>query len=279
MAVVALLFLFGIAIGSFLNVVILRYDGERFFNFGRLGGRSACLGCRGQLRWYELVPVVSFIIQGGKCRLCRARISWQYPVVEILTGGAFVISYLYFSAQYSFPYAHPHLWLMVVGWTVIFVCMIALSVVDVRMMLIPDELTAIIAAVGVMFGFANSGSFLGNYTALFPQFAHPLISHVIGGIAGFTLLGAITLVSRGKAMGMGDVKLAGAMGLVLGFPDIYFALALGFLLGGVFSAGLLVRMSRYGMKTMVPFGPFLVLGFFAFVFFGHSLVEWYVSLI
>ena len=288
----ALFSVFGLAIGSFLNVAILRYGGESFFSVGRLGGRSSCPRCKRQLRWYELVPVLSFAVQGGKCRGCRSRISWQYPAVELATAGAFFLASSVLYSHYSFPDLHPYRIPMVVGWAAIFASLIALSAVDIRMMLIPDELTILIAAVGLAFGFADSGffgstpyfdSFLGNYSFLFPQFGNPFISHIIGGVAGFALLGAIALVSRGRAMGMGDVKLAGAMGLVLGFPDIYFALALGFLLGGAWSAVLVVsslfRGGRTGMGTMVPFGPFLALGFLAHVLFIHPLVTWYFALL
>ena len=290
MAIGAFLFLFGLIIGSFLNVAVLRYDGSRFFRFSRLGGRSACPGCHTHLRPYELIPVFSFFLQAGRCRTCRMRISWQYPLLELAAGFAFLLPYLCLLPHYSFPEAHPFAFAMVAGWILVFVCLAALSAVDIRMMLIPDELTATIAATGLMFAVSDGGffsapfpdSFLGNYASLFPAPFGMFGSHFLGGIFGFAALGAVSLLSRGRAMGMGDVKLAGAMGLVLGFPDIMFALALGFLLGGAFGIGYLVRLrggAAAGMKAMVPFGPFLALGFVAFVLFGHALFGWYFALL
>ena len=125
-------------------------------------------------------------------------------------------------------------------------------------------------------------SFLGAYSALFPQLASPFLNHFAGALFGLALLGLIVLVSRGRAMGMGDVKLAGAMGLILGFPDIIFVLALSFFVGGIWSAGLLLaRFTRRKetMKTMIPFGPFMVAGFFIHIFYIEKLMAWYFALL
>ncbi len=282
MLVIAVVFLFGAAIGSFLNVVTMRYDGEKpFFSVSVWGGRSACDGCGKQLRWFELMPIASFIFQGGKCRRCGTQLSFHYPVVEILSGLIFLLPFLYFMPHYSFPVANPYaLWLSF-GFGVIALSMLALSAVDMRLMLIPNELSIIIGLIGIAFSFMGSGSFLGNYAEIFPAFS-PLASHIFGGVFGFAFLGAITLFSRGRAMGMGDVKLAGAMGFVLGLPDIVFSLTLGFLVGGFFGIALILLnrgMRKKTLKMHIPFGPFLVIGFWVHIFFGHSLVEWYFSLI
>jgi leader peptidase (prepilin peptidase)/N-methyltransferase len=180
---------------------------------------------------------------------------------------------------------------MASGWLIIMLAAIAIAAVDIRLMLIPDELTAVLAAVGLAFMVLNVGyapsmpyhdSFLGNYASLFPVFASSIVNHLAGAVLGAGLLGALLLASRGRAMGMGDVKLAGAMGLILGLPDIFFALALSFVAGGAWSAYLLLfrrAALSSGAKTMVPFGPFLILGLFAHVFFGHALFAWYFSLL
>ncbi len=287
MVLLAILFAFGIAIGSFLNVLILRYEGEGLFSPSRLSGRSMCPHCHGQLAWHDLIPVLSFAWLMGRCRLCRARISFQYPLVELATAFAFVLLATHFYPHYLFPDPHPYPFLMAAGWGVILVSLIALAAIDMRLMLIPNELSGLIAMVGIAFAAldqaaAFSDSFLGNYAFLFPHTSQPLLDHVAGGAIGLALLGLIVLLSRGRAMGMGDVKLAGAMGLVLGFPDIVFALAFSFLAGGAWGVGLvLLRLgrARATMRSMIPFGPFLVAGFLVHIFFGHALFAWYFSLL
>ncbi len=287
MVPLAILFAFGLAIGSFLNVVVVRYRGDGFFSLSRISGRSMCPRCHARLAWYDLVPVLSFAWLRGQCRSCRAPISFQYPLVELATGFAFVLAASYFHLHYLFPVAHPYALLFAFGWGVVMVALIALSAVDMRLMLIPNELSGTIAFVGLIFAALHevagfSDSFLGNYASLFPRASEPFLNHALGGAAGLALLGSIVILTRGRAMGMGDVKLAGAMGLVIGFPDIVFALAFGFLAGGAWGIGLVLARSgeaRATMKSMVPFGPFLVLGFLAHVFFGHALFAWYFSLL
>jgi leader peptidase (prepilin peptidase) / N-methyltransferase len=276
------LFAFGLAIGSFLNVVIFRYDGEQpLFSFKGLGGRSHCMACKAQIKWYDLVPVFSYVFLRGKCRACKAHISPQYPLVELLTAAAFLLPALFFYPHYSFPVMHPYAAALAALWLPVIALMIILAGVDMRLMLIPDETVIGLSLVGFALS-SYADSFLGAYAVLFPQFAHSFLNHLAGGLFGLALLGLIVLVSRGRAMGMGDVKLAGAMGLILGFPDIVFALALSFLIGGIWSAGLL--LARWGrgaatMKTMVPFGPFMVLGFFIHIFYIEKLMAWYFALL
>ena len=281
-AIPFILFAFGIAIGSFLNVVIFRYDGERpLFSFKGLGGRSHCMACKAQLKWYDLIPVFSYLFLRGKCRACKVRISPQYPLIELLTGAAFLLPALFFYPHYSFPVAYTYPALMASLWIVVIVLMIILAVVDMRLMLIPDETVIGLSLVGLALA-SYSDSFLGAYAALFPQFTNPFLNHIAGGVFGLALLGFIVIASRGRAMGMGDVKLAGAMGLIIGFPDIVFALALSFLVGGIFSMGLLALRFGKGhttMKTMVPFGPFMVAGFFIHIFYMEKLMAWYFVLL
>ncbi len=287
MVSLAILFIFGLAIGSFLNVVIVRYAGDDFFSLPRISGRSMCPHCHSQLAWHDLVPVLSFLWLSGACRFCRARISFQYPVVELLTGFAFVLTASYFYPHYLFPSVHPYALLMAFGWGAVLLALIAISAVDMRLMLIPNELSGIIAFIGLIFAALNqvagfSDSFLSNYVFLFPHAVQPFFNHAFGGIVGFAFLSTIVLFSRGRAMGMGDVKLAGAMGLVVGFPDIIFALAFSFLVGGIWGLGLVLlraRRARDTMRSMIPFGPFLVAGFLVHAFFGHALFAWYFSLL
>lgn len=266
MNIIALSFnaLTGLIVGSFLNVLAVRYrEGDGVFTLRRAGGRSRCPHCGKRLGWQELIPVISFVVQAGRCRSCRARLSWQYPAVELATAAAFLVPY----------YTELSWW-----WVLVAVLMILLSAIDARLMIIPDGINAALAGIGVLIALTGSQSFLGSYAAVFPGFPSVLVNHAAGGVIGFVALLLVVLTSRGKAMGMGDVKLAGAMGIILGFPDIFFALAWGFLAGGAWSAMLLL-LRRTGLQTMVPFGPFLVAGFWAHVFFTASFLKWYFSLL
>lgn len=275
----ALFGILGLAVGSFLNVVAMRYKGEgRLFDINRLDGRSYCPQCHRQLRWFELIPVISFLIQGGRCRSCGNKISWHYPIVEAVTAGSFLLPLLYFYPHYSFPVEHPYKEILSQGWLLVALSMILLSAIDLRLMIIPNQITLLLAVIGAVFAVADSGSFLGAYAPLFPIFGNSFSVHAVGAVAGYILLGAVAAASKGRAMGMGDVKLAAAMGLILGFPDILFAFALAFLVGGLWSAGALL-FGKAGIKTLVPFGPFLVLGFWLHIFFTPTFLNWYFSLL
>ncbi len=269
------LFVFGLMVGSFLNVVGLRYQKQS------LGGRSFCPHCKKKLNWFELIPLLSFVIQLGKCRGCRKKISWQYPIVELITGFIFLLP-LYFYNYYYFP---PHAyreWLALI-WLLIALAMLVLSVIDWRQMIIPDGINIFLAVMGFVLMFLGSTSFLRNYSEwLAPSRVEGLagifINHFLAGFIGTAFLGIIVLLTWGRAMGMGDVKLAGAMGLILGWPDITLALCLSFLVGGVW-ASILLLLRKKKLKTMVPFGPFLVTGFWLEIFFGHQILNWYFSFI
>src|SRR3989344_7143194 len=128
--------IFGLAIGSFINVIAIRYRGEgRLFDLSRLDGRSHCPKCNAQLKWYELIPVISFIIQGGRCRSCGKAISWQYPIVELITAGAFLLPLFYFYPLYSFPTEQPYGTVLAHLWLAVALCMILLSLIYLRLMI------------------------------------------------------------------------------------------------------------------------------------------------
>lgn len=257
------LFLFGIAIGSFLNVVALRYDGEHFlFSTKRLGGRSHCPHCKKTLRWFELIPLASFAMQGGRCRHCRARIGWQYPAVELISGVIFVA-------------VHSVLWI------VAFEILLLVAYVDILLGIIPDELNVMLTAVGIVAvwfvsqntGIGNLSSF-GPYASIFGLQANLWINHAVAAVFGAAFFGAIILATRGKGMGMGDMKLAFPLGLLFGWPDILIISMLAFIIGGVFGLALIVA-GKKTMKSAVPFGPFLVVASAVAFFAGSSLFAWY----
>ena len=231
--------------GSFLNAVIYRLDsGESIVK-----SRSHCPKCGHVLAWYELVPIFSFVIQGGKCRECKSNISWQYPLVELATAILFVLV-LYHNLPLLYTLTISSL-------------LIVIFVYDLKHYIIPDKI--IYPAILV------SGIFVWQHTTYNIQYT------IYAAIGASVFFAAMFFASRGKWMGFGDVKLAFFMGLFLGWPDILVGLFAAFMLGGIIGMGLIV-CGKKTMKSQVPFGPFLVTGTFIAMFLGNKIMEWYLSL-
>ncbi len=279
------LFIFGLLVGSFLNVVSLRYlPGNRLLDLKIINGRSKCLSCRKKLVWYELIPILSFIIQRGRCRACSKRLSLQYPVVEFLSGLIFLlvsIKILNFQLLiFNFQL------LVVIVWIAIFLLFLLLSVIDFRRYIIPDQINLSLAFLGVILVLLSlltingQQSFLGHYAYLFGSislFEITWFNHFFAALLAVIFFWLIIFFSRGKAMGWGDLKLAGALGLIFGWPDIIMTLMLSFLIGGIFSSVLLIK-GKKKMKDAVPFGPFLVIGSALTFFLGFQIIDWYFKL-
>ncbi len=287
------LFIFGLAVGSFINVIALRYRPTfKLLNFGTLklwiGGRSKCPICRKQLVWYELIPIFSFIFQKGKCRHCGHKLSLQYPTIEILSGLIFVF----------IPLSLAKLPLLVVGcWLLIFILFLLLSIIDFRQSIIPNQINLSLAVLGIiilvikLFSYSVIGlpiqSFLGHYALLFDfNFLNNLITnnsiiliinHFFAAVMAMLMFGALIIFSRGRAMGWGDFKLVGALGLIFGWPDILMVLVLAFVIGALFSIILLIQKKKK-IKEAVPFGPFLAIGASLTFFFGYQIIDWYFKL-
>lgn len=271
-----ILFLFGACVGSFLNVVIFRYDPEKTNLIGKhLGGRSKCRSCGKTLRWFELIPIFSFFAQRGRCRGCLARISWQYPIVECLSGLIFVAAYFEWGLTLK---------ALLIG--LFALSLLILSFIDFYFQVIPDELNLFIGFLGLLFVVFGAwvkafgpteGSFIGYYASLFGFRGNIWVNHLAGAlIPGLFFIGLI-IITRGKGMGEGDAKLAFSAGLFLGWPDIAIALILAFIIGGAAAAISLVSR-RKKMKDCLPFGPFIALGILLIVFLGFNMFNGYLRI-
>lgn len=250
-------FIFGLAVGSFLNSVIYRLQtGESF-----LRGRSHCPYCKHQLSWQDLIPVLSFLVLKGRCRYCRQKISWQYPLVEIITGILFV---LIWQNQLTGGF-----WgILNSGYLlVISSLLIIIFVYDLKHYIIPDSViySAIILAFFYrLLEILKAGNLNHFFSPIFSAF-----------LASVFFL-AIFLISRGRWLGFGDVKLAFLMGLFLGFPNILAALFFAFVSGAIIGTGLIFS-GKKTLKSEVPFGPFLIAGTFVVLFFGKEIINWYLN--
>lgn len=266
-----LIFLTGLTVGSFLNSVIYRLVLPDFSwkNLGGLKTRSYCPNCRHTLSWHDLIPIFSFFVLKRKCRYCSQKISWQYPLVELATAVIFLLIFLTFLRTNNFTYAYllVHLFFLFL----VSCFLIIIFVYDLKHYIIPDKVVYPAILVSGIWYFV-SGIFFNVYTKY--EILNTIYSAL--GVGAFFL--AIVLVSRGKWMGMGDVKLAFLIGLFLGWPNIIIALFLAFLTGAIIGLGLIIA-GKKSMKSEVPFGPFLVAGTFAALFWGDKIISWYFSLL
>ena len=240
------LFLLGLCVGSFLNVVIARVPEGRSI----VGPGSACPRCSTPIAWYDNVPLLSFALLRARCRKCGEPISWRYPVVELVTGLLFVLAL----AERGLTIDLIPALLLVSG-------LVAITGIDLDHQLIPD----VISIPGIVVGLAVS-TLTGR-----PGWLDSLVGVVIGG--GIFLL--IIVASRG-GMGGGDMKLGAMLGAFLGWKLVLVAILIAILAGGVFAIVVLL-LRRKGRKDAVPFGPFLALGGVVSLFWGESLLAWYLG--
>jgi len=244
--------------------------------------------CEKTLRWYELIPVVSFFAQIGRCRGCGAKISWQYPLVELAAGFTFLLPLYFSSGLLGFGASLTPSYYLIFSaiWIAIFLIFILIWAIDHKFYIIPDELNIFLAVLGVLLIAENSfynnfsefgqGSFLGSFSMLFGFRGSIWMNHLLGAAIGLLIIGAIILITRGKGMGMGDLKLAGALGIIFGWPDIIFVSIFSFMIGSVYGIYLLVRRIK-GFKDSVPFAPFLVLGSITLIFWGQNILTQYFN--
>ncbi|MEH7439889.1 prepilin peptidase [Neobacillus drentensis] len=243
--IILYLFIWGIVLGSFFNVIGIRIPLKRSI----VTPRSACPTCGQQLRAYELIPVLSYLIQKGKCRGCRSRISPVYPSMELLTGILFATAPL------------------VVGWSselvlaLTLISMFTIIIVsDIHYMIIPDK---------ILIWFA--GIFLLE-RIVWPL--TPWWDSLLGAVTGFSLLLVIALISKG-GMGFGDVKLYALLGFILGFKLVLLSFLLSTLYGAVLG-GLAMLLRFVKRRQPIPFGPFIAAGTLSAYYWGSEIIELYL---
>lgn len=239
-------FIFGITIGSFLNVCIYRIP----LHESIVTAPSHCMTCGSKLHWYDMVPVFSWLILGGKCRSCKVKISAQYPIIEALNGVLYVL-----------VCAVNGLNIMSLVYCLMTSAFVVLSVIDWRTYEIPVSINYFLGILGIASIIIEPKN---------------LVGHLIGAVCVSGVLLIIYLISGGRAIGGGDIKLMAACGLIVGWQLIILAFFLGCIIGSVIHL-IRIRVSKVG--HMLAMGPYLSAGIFIAALWGNSWIQWYMGLL
>ena len=267
-------FLFGLLIGSFLNVCILRIPADKSI----VMPASSCPKCGKAIAPYDNIPVVSWLMLGGKCRNCKTKISAMYPAVELLTGLLFLACYFVFGLTVD-----------ALKWALFAALLVVLTITDLRERILPDEVNFFGLGAGLLFSFFTkpidgTALWLANRWFDFPppQPALSFVDSILGAAAGSGLLWVVAegyFRLRGReGMGLGDVKMMAAVGAFFGLQRTLMTILAGSLLGSVIGT-LLIAISKKGRDYELPFGTFLGAGALLVLFFGTPALHWYQSLL
>ena len=243
--VLIILFVLGACVGSFCNVLIYRIPKEEEF----VRTPSHCMTCGHELKWYELIPVFSWLIQGGKCRACGVKLSAQYPIVEALNGGMWLLTGLLYRGD----------WVTTALYCCLFSLLLVLSVIDWRTFIIPNGINLAILILGVVRVATDPGNWL---------------TYLIGMLAVSLVFLLLHILTGGNGLDMGDVKLVAAAGLLLGWQNMLLAVLVGSLSGALIHS---VRM-KHGADRKLAFGPYLAAGIWLSALAGETLISAYLSL-
>jgi len=240
----------GAALGSFLNVLIYRLPEEKSIIFPA----SNCPHCGKPIRFYDNIPVISFILLKGRCRACRGKISFRYPLVELITAVLSLLLFWKFGLTFKYLFSF------------IFVCaLIVITFIDLDYQIIPDVIT--LPGIPIFF--------LAALIVMGLRFQDAFLGFLIGGGCLYVIAFVYELVTKREGMGGGDIKLLAMMGAFLGWQSLLFILLVSSLLGAV--VGIAVMMIKgQDMKYAVPFGPFLSLAAVAYIFFGDTAMRLFV---
>lgn len=243
--ILGMIFLLGLCVGSFCNVLIYRLPKNEDF----VRTSSHCMTCGHNLKWYELIPLLSWLIQGGKCRACGVKLSAQYPVVEAINGLMWLVVGLLYRGD----------WLTVALYCALFSLLLVLSVIDWRTFIIPNGINLAILVLGVI----RVATDLQNW-----------LLYLIGMIAVSAVFLLLHILTGGNGLGMGDVKLVAAAGLLLGWKNMLLAVLIGSFGGAVIH---MIRMRR-GAARKLAFGPYLAAGIWIAALAGEQMISAYLSL-
>lgn len=240
-------FILGIFFGSFLNVIIYRFPKMKDIFLGR----SYCPKCKKTIPFYDLVPLVSYLMLGGKCRFCRKSISIQYPTIEIATGLLFALAYYISGFNLSLIFYLP-----------IFMLLVLIFIYDLKHLEIPEVFSWLFLALAILAGLLTN--------------IYSIDSFLLGGLVGGGILGILVGISDERWMGSGDIKIGLGFGFLLGYPGALLFLFLSFIIGAVFGVvAILVKKGK--LKSQIPFAPFLIVSAIITLLFGQRLIDYYLN--
>ena len=244
---ILIIFLLGLIIGSFLNVVIYRIPLKKSIIFPY----SYCPYCETELPYYDLIPLISYFVNKGKCRYCNENISIQYPIVELLTALLFLLTFLKYGLNSEFI-----IFLLLIS------SLIIVSFIDFKHQIIPNEITFTFIPLGLILSlFFNHISFINSMLGLIIP-------------AGVLLF--IAFIYK-KGMGIGDVKLIGMIGVFIGWKYALISIFIGALLGSIYGIFMMVTNNMI-RKTQIPFCPFISTGAIIMILYGNNLINWYIKI-
>ena len=244
-----IIFLYGIVIGSFLNVCIFRIPKEESI----VTVKSHCMSCGHDLKWYDLFPLFSWLFLRGKCRYCGAKISVQYPIIEAVNGILYVVVFIVNGWS-----VESALWCFVTS------CLVVITMIDFRTMMIPVGSYAIILLVGIAHLFLDIDNWL---------------DYLLGAVCAGAFLLIISILFRlitGKSgLGLGDIELMACAGMCLGLSKVFFAIVIGCILGAIIEG---IRIAVTKQKGKFAFGPYLSIAIFVCLLWGQAMCDWYLGL-
>ncbi len=246
-------FVFGLCIGSFLNVCIYRLPAEKSI----VHPGSMCPDCQTPIRFYDNIPVLSYLILRGKCRHCRAAVSLRYPSVELLTGFFALCSYLRFEG-----------WPQQVIYFTFIAVLLTVTFIDLDHQIIPNVIT--LPGIPIFFAAALALPALSWFDSFLGLLA--------GGGSLYIVATLYRMVTGVDGMGFGDIKLLALIGVVIGWKGVIFTVFMGSAVGTLAGLTVMAVGAKGGLKLKIPFGPFLSLGAIGYLFFGPELINWYLNL-
>jgi leader peptidase (prepilin peptidase)/N-methyltransferase len=245
-------FVFGAIFGSFANVVIYRLPREESIVLPA----SHCYSCKKPVKWYDNIPIFSWFILRGKCRSCGARFSFRYPMVELIMAVLFALAYHYVGISWT-----------TLEYLIFIFGLVVCTFIDIDHMILPDEFTLS----GIVIGLVGA--------ALNPQrdFLDAFFGVLMGGGFLWAMAYVYYLFTKQEGMGGGDIKLLAWIGALLGWKAIPFVIMSSAIIGSVIGL-IAARKQKAGLKTVIPFGPYLALGAVIYLFGGESIALWYLNL-
>lgn len=250
-----IVFIYGICIGSFLNVCIYRIPES----ISLIRPPSTCPRCMARVRSYDNIPILSYLMLGGKCRFCRIPISARYPLTELFTGIMWVMTWYYFGISLTFFI------------NIVFISsMIVVTLIDIDHGIIPD----VISLPGIPLCFI--ASILISNAPIQEAALTSAIGILVGGGSLFSIAMIYKLLTGTDGMGMGDVKLLAMIGALIGLKGVFFTIFISSAVGTIIGI-LLMIVTRNNMKLSIPFGPFLAFGAVLYLFIGDQLIDWYLN--